>query len=335
MKTPLVSILMAVRDEERYLPSALDSIRRQTLSDWELVVVDDGSCDSTADILKIYSEKDTRIRPVFRRAEGLVPALRNGFHRCRSDLVARMDGDDICHPRRLEKQHRYLLENPDTTLVASNIRYFPARNVREGMRHYEKWQNSLADQELIERDMFVESPFTQPSVMFRKQAIESVGGYRDMGWAEDYDLWLRLAMTGHRFARLPETLFFWREHASRMTHTSGICSLESFRRCKASFLKQTYLRNTTAITLWGAGLEGKAWRKVLNEFGIRVRRWIDIDSKKIGQTIHQATVDSPGSLRPGCGPMLITIGTRGARRLVREKCGELGLTEGLDYICVT
>jgi glycosyltransferase involved in cell wall biosynthesis len=335
MNQPLVSILLAVRNEEKYLPAALESIYRQTLPDWELVIVDDGSTDSTAEIIRYHAERDPRIRPLLKAAEGLIPALNQGLQACRAELIARMDGDDICHPRRLEKQYTFMTENLNTTLVACDIRHFPSHVVRGGMRYYEKWQNSLHDHDEIMRNLFVESPLTQPSVMFRKQNVLQVGAYRDMGWAEDYDLWLRMADSGAKFARLPETLFFWREHTDRLTHTGSQCSLDAFRRCRAHHLKRGYLKELSSVTLWGVGLEGKEWRKVLLDVGIAVHHWIDIDPGKLGQTIHGAEVAEPDSLKPGCGPMLITIGVRGARRLVREKCHELGLIEGRDYICVT
>ena len=335
MSQPLVSILMSVRNEERFLSAALESLLRQSFTRWELVVIDDGSTDRTSDILTTYAGRDTRIRPFIREAAGLVPALIFGTEQCRADLIARMDGDDVCHPNRLVTQYNFLCENPDISLVACRIRYFPSHIVRGGMRHYEQWQNSLTTHELMLRDLFVESPVTQPSVMYRKSAVEQVGGYQDNSWGEDYDLWLRLALAGHKFARIPETLFFWREHAIRLTHQADEFSLESFRRCKAHYLKKSYLAKNDNVTLWGTGQEGKAWRKVLANVGVQVSHWIDIDPKKIGQTIHRARVSDPDSLKPGQGPMLITIGARDARHLVREKCSELGLTEGDDYVCVT
>jgi len=335
MSLPLVSILMAVRNEEKFLAAALNSIQRQTLQEWELIVVDDGSTDATPAILTSYADKDKRIRPITQPANGLVPALVLGTGACRSDLVARMDGDDICHPGRLAEQYRYLKSNKEISLVATEIRYFPSHVVQGGMRHYEEWQNSLATHELMMRDLFVESPVTQPSVMYRKAAVDSVGGYQDNSWGEDYDLWLRLALAGHRFARIPKRLFFWREHQVRLTHMADEFSLQSFRRCKAHYLKMSYLEHHSEVTLWGAGLEGKAWRKALQDIGINIGRWIDIDPNKIGQTIHHARVDAPDDLEPGCGPMLISIGARGARQLVREKCTERGLTEGIDFVCVT
>jgi glycosyltransferase involved in cell wall biosynthesis len=100
---PLVSVLMPVRNEERFLPAALASLRAQTFRDWELVAVDDHSTDRTAAILERAAGEDRRIRMLRPPERGLVPALNAGLAACKAPLVARMDGDDICHPRRLEK----------------------------------------------------------------------------------------------------------------------------------------------------------------------------------------------------------------------------------------
>lgn len=332
---PAVSILMPVRNEERHLPAALASLFRQSFPDWELVAVDDGSTDGTAGILRTAARSDSRVRILTRPSEGLVPALNAGLARCRAPMVARMDGDDICHPHRLVNQVRLLNKKPEITVVACAVRHFPRPALQGGMKAYEKWQNALLDHESISRDLFVESPFAHPSVVFRRKAVAGIGGYRDRGWAEDYDLWLRLAAAGARFARSPRTLLFWRDRPERLTRTAGSCTLEAFRACKAHHLKRSFLREEKNVTLWGAGIEGKAWRKTLLAEGVTVTRWAEIDPRKIGQTIHGAPVVPLEDLRPDEGKTLITIGAKGARAQVRSWANKAGLTEGLDFICVT
>lgn len=332
---PQISILMPVRNEERFLPAALASLCHQTLSAWELVVVDDGSDDGTAAILAAAARGDSRVRVLSRPAAGLVPALNAGLAACRAPLVARLDGDDVCHPRRLEQQVRLLGKMPALDLVASAVRHFPRPGLQDGMRAYEKWQNGLVDHETIRRNLFVESPFAHPSVTFRKEAVSRVGGYRDRGWAEDYDLWLRMARAGARFARLPQTLLYWRDHPERLTRTGAHCTLDAFRACKAHHLKRSFLRGIAEVTLWGAGLEGKAWRKALEREGVAVCRWAEIDPRKIGQKIHGAPVVPIEALRSGEGKTLVTVGARGARRQIRDWTAENGLIEGEDFLCVT
>jgi glycosyltransferase involved in cell wall biosynthesis len=335
VSVPQVSILMPVRNEERYLPATLASLFRQSLKNWELIAVDDGSTDGTAGILRTAARADGRVRVLSRPPAGLVPALNAGLSLCRAPVVARMDGDDICHSRRLEQQVRLLSEMPELTLAACAVRHFPRPGLQEGMKAYEKWQNALLDHDAICRDLFVESPFAHPSVAFRKEAVERVGGYRDRGWAEDYDLWLRLAAVGARFARLPRTLLYWRDRPERLTRTAGNCTLEAFRACKVHHLKLGFLREEEAVTLWGAGLEGKAWRKALLAEGITVSRWAEIDPRKIGQTIHGAPVVPIENLKPGQGKILVTVGAKGARSQVRAWARMAGLAEERDFVCVT
>jgi glycosyltransferase involved in cell wall biosynthesis len=326
---------MPVRNEERYLPAALDSLYRQTLPDWELVAVNDGSSDGTGDLLEMAAGRDPRIRVLHRPPKGLVVTLNAGLSECRAPLVARMDGDDICHPRRLERQVDFLDTHPEVTLAACRVLHIPRQQMTDGMRAYESWQNGLLEHNVILRDLYVESPFVHPSVAFRREPVATLGGYRDHGWPEDYDLWLRMARAGARFARLPETLFYWREHPERLTRTAQAYTLEAFRACKAHHLRPGFLAGVAEVTLWGAGIEGKAWRRALLREGVAIRRWVEVDPRKLGQIIHGVPVVGIDSLAPGDGKTLITVGTKGARAQVRAFASRIGLREQSDFLCVT
>lgn len=335
MSAPPLSILLAVRNEECFLPAALNSLYRQSYCDWELVAVDDGSGDATPAILTEAARRDSRVRLLPLPPVGLVAALNQGLQACRAPLVARMDGDDICHPHRLEHQLALLRQRPELSLVACGIRHFPRSRVTDGLRAYAEWQNGLLEHQDILRDLYVESPFAHPAVMFRRDPVLAVGGYRDLGWAEDYDLWLRLAAAGAHFARVPQPLLFWRDRPERLTRTAPHCSAAAFRACKVHHLARGFLRGVREVTLWGAGLEGKAWRRALEPVGVRVVRWIDIDPRKLGRRIHEAPVEPIAALAPGQGKTLITIGAKGARAQVRAWAAAAKLEEGLDFLCVT
>jgi glycosyltransferase involved in cell wall biosynthesis len=331
---PRISILMPVRNEAAYLPAALNSLARQTLCSWELVVVDDGSSDETPDILAAAARIDSRIRVISRESGGLVAALNSGLAACRAPLLGRMDGDDICHPRRLELQAAFLDAHPETGLLACTFRHFPRSTLKQGMLAYETWQNTLTDHDLIMRDRFIESPFVHPSIMARRELVENVGGYRDCGWAEDYDLWLRMADAGTRFARLPQTLFFWRDHPERATRTMSEYSAPAFRACKLYALQQGFLRDRRSVIIAGAGLEGRAWQRLLADNGISVSSWVDVDPRKIGRILHGSPVAGTAHLRAAQDRILVAIGVRGAREQFRELVHPLQLKEGLDFICV-
>lgn len=331
---PLISVLMPVRNEERYLQAALDSLYRQTLASWELVAVDDGSSDATPDILAAAAKLDGRVRVIRTEGEGLVPALNVGLHACHAPLLARMDGDDICHPRRFESQAAYLHAHPETGLVASSFRHFPRATLRRGMIDYERWQNSLDTHLLISHDLFVESPFVHPGVMVRRAILQQLGGYRDCGWAEDYDLWLRMAAAGVRFARLAGPPFFWRDHPGRETRTSDAYSADAMRRCKFHHLRRGYLSGATELVIAGAGQEARAWQRLLSADGVTVSHWLDIDPRKIGRILHGAPVLHSHDFEPSGRKMIVAIGLRGAREQFRLLAKKRGWVEGTDFVSV-
>lgn len=331
---PQVSILMPVRNEERYLLATLESLYCQTFTDWELVAVDDGSSDRTADILAEAADKDSRVRVIRQDGGGLVAALNFGLKSCQAPLLARMDGDDICHPRRLELQVAYLNIEPDTGLVACNFRHFPRTGIKQGMIDYEVWQNSLNDHSLITRDLYVESPFVHPSVITRRSILEQLGGYQDNSWPEDYDLWLRMAAAGVQFARLPQTLLFWRDHPERATRTMDEYAWHAFRACKCNHLMQGFLQGTNDIVIAGAGQEARAWQRLLKAAGVTVSTWLDVDPRKVGRTLHNAPVISPDELHLEGRKMIVAIGVRGAREQFRNVAGVRGWQEGVDFVCV-
>ena len=327
---------MPVHNEERYFDAALASLYHQTLTDWELIVVDDGSTDATPAMLEAAHARDSRVRIIKNARQGLVAALNAGLAACSAEIVARMDGDDICHPERFSLQYDYLAAHPDIDLVACGFRHFPRSGLKQGMLAYEHWQNSLQSQELIMRDIFVESPFVHPSIMIRRSALDGVGGYRECGWPEDYDLWLRLAGSGTRFARLPQVLFFWRDHPERSTRTLSAYSTDAFRRCKREHLLSGFLNNEKQVIIAGAGNEGRAWGRLLQDSGITVTCWIDVDPKKIGRLLHGAPVCPLTALKSaGSTKTIAAIGVRDGRRQFRAAAIDAGLEEFIDYVCVS
>ena len=328
---PEVSVVMPVHNAEATLPAALTSLSRQTMRAFEVVAVDDGSTDGSLAVLESYAIKDKRVKIVPIGKGGIVKALNAGLAEARAGLVARMDADDVSHPRRLKLQAEYMRGHPGCALLGSRVRLFPRRVLKDGMLHYERWVNSVVSPGEIARDLFVESPVAHPSVMFRKDAVESLGGYRDMGWPEDYDLWLRMAESGMGMAKLPDTLLFWREGESRLSRAHGMYSALGFRRVKAHFLKKWRLKGIDEVQLWGAGRDGKTWAKLLKETGFTVTQFIDIDKKKVGgRACGGIPVVWPADIIKGM-PILCAVGVKGARYIIREYLTAEGFSEPEEF----
>jgi glycosyltransferase involved in cell wall biosynthesis len=337
MQAPSISVLLPVRDAAPWLEDCLASLARQTFADFEVIAVDDGSADGSGDILDRWATADQRIEVIHQSAEGLVPALNTGLARCRGAFVARMDADDISHPRRLELQAGLFDAHPEIGVVSCLVRHFPSRRVARGFRIYEGWLNSLRSHEEMATARFIESPLAHPSVMARCRALVDVGGWRDVDWPEDYDLWLRLFESDVGFAKVDRTLFLWREHGLRLTRTDARYSVASFLRCKAHYLARGPLAGGSEVILWGAGQTGRRLSRHLREKGVRIARVVDIDPAKIGGALRGIPVIAPEELPDHLrteGVVLAAVASRGARELIRTRLVELGLVEGRTFWCV-
>lgn len=336
---PRVSILMPVHDAAPFLEDCLASIRRQSWTDFEVVVVDDGSRDGSAEILDRCARRDSRFRVLHAGHRGLVQALNAGLEICRAPLVARMDADDVSHRRRIELQVQAFEEHPDLDVLSCLVWHFPRFAVGEGFRIYESWLNRLRSHGSIMRERFIESPLPHPSVMLRRRLLMDVGGYRDTGWPEDYDLWLRLAARGARFRKVERRLLFWRQHPDRLTHHDRRYRLEKFLQCKAHHLVRGPLSKAEIFVLWGAGQTGRRLSKHLGRLGRPPDACIDIDPLKIGRSMRGSPVLSPQELPrllvSACRPVVLAaVASRGARRIIRRRLCGIGLEEGRDFWCV-
>ena len=333
---PAVSVVMPYFNSANTIEEALDSLSHQTLTDFEVIAVDDGSTDDSRRILEEWAHRDDRIVPISQPHQGIIKALNQGLVASRAPYVARMDADDWCHPDRLAHQADFLNTHPEVSVVGSLVSGFPEGQVRKGFRIYLNWLNSLVTDEDIRREIFIESPFAHPSVMFRLEHIQQLGGYQEFGWPEDYDLWLRLYCSGAHFGKLPQVLLKWREHPKRLTRTDGRYSLENFLRTKAHYLAKGPLDGRDAVMIWGAGMVGRRISKYLLRQSIPLAVFVDIDTQKIGRTRRGLPIIPPGDLPPWWEryenpAVLAAVGARGARTLIRSQLQSFGLKEGRDW----
>ncbi len=224
---------MPVYNAAPYVESAVKSITAQTVSDFEFVIVDDGSTDESWAILERLAAVDHRLKLISRPNRGIVAALNDGLAVAQGTFVARMDADDLAYPDRFARQLAYLAANPRCVAVGGAVLQIDRDSAPIGVS---RWPTDAA---AIEADLLVgRGGIPHPTAMIRAAALNRVGGYRpEHEWVEDKDLWLRLAEVG-TLANLAQVVL-----AYRLSETSvcGLRGTEQARRLQR-LLAETYRR---------------------------------------------------------------------------------------------
>lgn len=337
LSDPEVSILLPCRNAQQWLPACIDSIRRQTFERFEVVAVDDHSQDATGGLLQQAARVDNRFRALRSPEPGIVPALNFGLEQSRCELVARMDADDLMHPRRLALQTAYLQQETGVDVVGTRVRGFPEEQLTAGFIEYLKWQNACIAESAISNDIYLESPLAHPSVMFRRTVIRDAGGYLNGAFPEDYELWLRLLHRGIRIGKLPQTLLDWRDYPDRTSRRDPRCSRENFDRLRARYLQRDrrLTSNGRRLAVWGAGRATRQRARHLLQGGIRPIAWVDVDPNKIGNRIDGVPVVDPSWLRQQDKPFVLSyVAVHGARECIDAELHRLGYRKGNDYLHV-
>jgi glycosyltransferase involved in cell wall biosynthesis len=206
------SVLLPVYNGGAFLQLAIESILNQDERDFEFLLIDDCSTDQSAKIIRHYAESDGRIRPVFHRENaGLAATLNEGLREARSDLIVRMDQDDVALAKRIGTQVEFMSERPEIAVAGSFVYHMGLRPADDRLV-----QLPIKHEEIV-RTLDRENCIYHPSVILRRERILSLGGYRaEFRNSEDYDLWLRVAKV-YQLANIPEPLLRYRFSVSGMT----------------------------------------------------------------------------------------------------------------------
>lgn len=211
MSQPEISVVMPVWNGERHLREAVDSILNQTFRDFEFIILDDGSTDSTPAILQEYASRDSRIRIVRLDHQGIVVALNRGVAEAKAEWIARMDCDDIAHPERFERQWGAIRKQPETVLCHTQIKLIGEE------KHLTKVPYLVRSHSLLKLRLCHQCPVSHPTVMFLKKAFDAAGGYLpEERHAEDYALWGRLIVQG-RVIGISDALLQFRVHSGSVS----------------------------------------------------------------------------------------------------------------------
>lgn len=343
---PAVSVVVAARDAADTLDAALRSVARQTWTDWECLVVDDGSRDATPTCAQAWAARDRRFRVLMTDSgeRGVVPARNRALAAARGGWVAIHDADDCMHRGRLAEQLALARAGRRVDLVGCHARHFPSAAVGPGLARYADWLRSQRSGEQVWRERFVEMPLAHPGLLIRAATLREVGGYRDRGWPEDWDLLLRLLARGARCRVLARPRFAWRVRPDSTSRTDPRYTLDAFMRCRAQHLADELLAARDDYLLWGYGGTGRALARALAAHGKEPHTVLEVDPGKIGQRIRGAPVvdarvwlDAQGASPPrrpaqGGPPLIVSVAGSPARDTIRTAMRGVAWQEGTEWV---
>lgn len=331
MSAPSVSVILPFRESASTLDRAIASIVGQTFSDWELVAIDNASSDDGRAIAERWARKDARIKVVDETEVGIAHALITGLEHTCGEYIARMDADDISHPERFARQLGYLENNLGIGILGTRTRFESSVLRSSGMRHYVEWQNGILTPHDHYIKRFVDAPLAHPSVMFRRHLVARHGGYDTGPLPEDHEMWLRWMDAGVRFAKLPEELLTWHDHATRLSRSHPNYSVDAFFTTKARWMArwmERVLRGRPVIIAGTSPLcQGRAHK--LEAEGVRIDAFTDIRRREVpGYRFI------PHDELPPTGQALIVsfISQRGTGDRIAAFLSSLGQEEGMDFI---
>jgi len=326
---PIVSVIMPVRDVEKYVEESVLSILTQTLVDIELIVIDDHSDDGT--YIKLSSMSDLRLKVISNPGSGIVDALNAGLDLAKGEFIARMDGDDISVSERLETQVKCLRENPGTGICSAQVRCFPRKDVSGWYQWYEAMTNGLLTHDEIVNNALIDTPLPHPTWMVRREVFDRVGPYEQGPFPEDYAWLMRAFRQGVRAARVPRVLLRWRERASRASRMDGRYSLMGHLRVKAEHIALT--ASGRRLVVLGGGKTAKNLITALKKEGVTPTRVVDIRRGRAGGFVKGVPVIDLADYRWQPGELvLVAIHSRTGSWQATKGFLKLGLREGRDIV---
>lgn len=250
MKKPKVSVLMSVYNGEMFLVEAMDSILEQTYQNWECIVIDDCSTDSTAEILAEYAKKDARVR-IYRNERNLrLPgSLNRALSFAEGEYIVRMDADDVSRRDRIEKQVEFMEQHPEIALSASRIMSLIGNQVIPTNLQ------SRGDADGVAARFLYFNPVAHPATIFRKKELVSFGYREQFFCTEDFDLWIRLLCSGKKIAVQGDYLVLYRQHESQITATATKDQREQSRAIIQRYYREKlYPLNPGQLEFWTIGI---------------------------------------------------------------------------------
>lgn len=336
----LVSIIMPVYNNAEYLKEAIESIINQTYQNWELIVIDDGSVDESCNIIMSYLKKEKRIKLISRENMGLVYSLNEGIEYARGEFIARMDGDDLCSPDKIEKQINYMWENPDVQIVGTNVKLFFEEGVSEKLKRESEVNQRHWNEKIDSENRFMSNmegfKVVHATWMIRKCVFEQIGKYENE-ITEDGEFLFRATINGINIDKIDEELYQYRirnNSKSDLDRNENLHKREMIK-CKIEYLYSQYLDEMEHMRymIWGADISGEIALEILRDKFPNAECIGIVDGVKKGKW-HGYTIETDQECINKDWDFMF-ICTRGGAKHAMQFLNENGKRHIIDYMKVS
>lgn len=321
---PKISVLMSVYNEEKYIKEAIDSVLSQTFTDFEFIIIDDGSTDSTWEIINSYD--DARIiKYRFPINQGVGAALNFGLKKVSGKYLAKVDGDDINHLKRFEEQYNYLETHKDIALVDSYIEYFTEDNgtdIDSRSKYLLEIHKNHLDRVTTVEDyktcIYWFCCLVHSATMFRTKIVKDLGYNKELRICEDYDLFYRINKLRYNIAKVPLKLVRVRITNNSTTVVENLNLINYIYNLKINeFLNLTKFKKK-GVFIWGAGEFGKKVYELLTQQGYKILGFIDSNPSRLTNEIKGTKVYNYSILEDKKDSAIVVASTLGKFEIAEE-----------------
>ncbi len=332
MQPSLISIITPFKNTAAYLEDCINSILKQSYTNWELLFVDDHSTDDSYKIVESFAATDSRIQLFKNKGSGIIDALQLAFKHSKGRFITRMDSDDIMLPNKLEVLVTNLINAGEKHVAIGLVEYFSDTGVGEGYKSYETWLNNLTKAGTNYNEIYKECVIPSPCWMVYRTDFIACDGFNPKIYPEDYDLTFRFYKNNIKCIPCDIMLHKWRDYDTRTSRTHVHYSKNHFTELKINhFLNIDYNKNKT-LTIWGAGTKGKIIAKLLLEKQIPFE-WICDNPKKIGKAIYGKELKAFQALsKIKNAQSIITVANKTAQIEIRAFLKNINMKPVEDYL---
>lgn len=331
MQEPLISILSPFKNSSQFLSECLNSIINQTYSNWELIIVDDNSTDSSHTIVASYAQKDKRIKVFKNTGHGIIDALKLAFTNSSGQLLTRMDSDDIMAPDKLEIMSKQLEAHGKGFLALGLVNYFCEGTLGDGFSNYEKWLNGLTENGINYTEIYKECVVPSPCWMVHRDDLIACGAFDNNTYPEDYDLAFRFYKHGLKCIPNKHILHHWRDYDTRTSRTDEHYAANHFLKLKIEYFLELDRDHNRPLVIWGAGFKGKFCAKLLKKNKVPFI-WICNNPKKIGKHIYSIELKTISSLNKLHQPqVIVTVANKTSQKRITDILENQQLVKAKDY----